>query len=77
MLPLLIRESFPIPSPEDNIWPDVELSPEEFESAYIEFSVYARRLKCARYGCGGLVILVRITQPGISESISKEQLMKK
>ncbi|CAL1157277.1 unnamed protein product [Cladocopium goreaui] len=27
---------------EDNIWPDVELSPEEFESAYIEFSVYAR-----------------------------------
>jgi len=55
----------------------VELSPEEFESAYIEFSVYARRLKCARYGCGDLVILVRITQPGISESISKEQLMKK
>ncbi|CAK9046149.1 unnamed protein product [Durusdinium trenchii] len=27
---------------EDNIWPDVELSPEEFESAYIEFSIYAR-----------------------------------
>jgi len=27
---------------EDNIWPDVELSQEEFESAYIEFSVYAR-----------------------------------
>lgn len=29
---------------EDNIWPDVELSQEEFESAYIEFSVYARRV---------------------------------
>ena len=39
----LIHESFPSPLPQDNIWPDVELSPEEFESAYIEFSVYARR----------------------------------
>jgi len=25
------------------IWPDIQLYPEEFESAYIEFSVYARR----------------------------------
>ena len=33
---------------EDNIWPDVELYPEEFESAYIEFSVYARLLGLKR-----------------------------
>ncbi|CAJ1448425.1 unnamed protein product [Effrenium voratum] len=37
---------------EDNIWPDVELYPEEFESAYIEFSVYARNWFTRNYLIG-------------------------
>ncbi|CAE7313525.1 DYSF [Symbiodinium sp. CCMP2592] len=37
---------------EDNIWPDVELYPEEFESAYIEFTVYARNWFTRNYQIG-------------------------
>jgi hypothetical protein len=45
-----------VPWNENHIWPDVQLYPDEFESAYIEFSVYARNWFTRNYLIGKVSI---------------------
>jgi hypothetical protein len=54
-----------VPFNEHNIWPEIMLYPDEFESAYIEFSVYARNWFSRNYLIGKVSIQL--------DSINKRQ----